>query len=166
MIKRLRRKEFNERLTHSTAHIKTFPGATSKHLFHHIIPTLEDAKFEAIVIHVGVNDLLRKTPIRNIIQNLTDITSLCRRSNIKTIFISSIIHTPRLDFKLVYEANKEIKKFCHLNNFNMIENFQITKYNLAKDNLHIGLKGLSIFTNNLILSMNYFFTNFFFETKS
>ena len=39
--------------------MKTFPGGTSKKLPYYVEPTLKDKKFDAAIMHVGVNNLLK-----------------------------------------------------------------------------------------------------------
>ena len=69
------------------------------------------------------------------------------------------------DPRYSYEANEAIKRLCGQRDFIYIENNQITKYQLCKDSLHTNFKGLSTLTNNFICAVNYFFTNFFYDTK-
>ena len=38
--------------------IKHFPGDSSKDLLHYIDPTLEEQNFEAVLIHIEINDIL------------------------------------------------------------------------------------------------------------
>ena len=57
-IKRIKRNDFNKELRHGKAFFRSFNGANAKQLRHYIIPTLIDDKPDAIVIHVGTNDIL------------------------------------------------------------------------------------------------------------
>ena len=38
--------------------MKCFPGATSRHLAHYVVPTLDENYFDTAIIHVGINDML------------------------------------------------------------------------------------------------------------
>ena len=57
LIKRIKRNDLNKELRHSKAFFRCFSGANAKQLRHYIIPTLTDDKPDAIVIHVGTNDM-------------------------------------------------------------------------------------------------------------
>ena len=39
--------------------VNCFPGSEAKQLCHHTIPILEQYKYGAAILHVGINDLLR-----------------------------------------------------------------------------------------------------------
>ena len=51
-------RKFNQS-TDGVARLKSFPGATSKELAHHAVPTLKEGSFHTALIHVGINDSLR-----------------------------------------------------------------------------------------------------------
>ena len=57
-IKRIRRIDFNKELRKRKAYFCSFSGATSKQLDHYTIPSLVDDKPDAVIIHVGNNDIL------------------------------------------------------------------------------------------------------------
>ena len=41
------------------AQLKSFPGGTYKELLYYVEPTLKDKIFDLVLLHVGVNDLLK-----------------------------------------------------------------------------------------------------------
>ena len=51
-------RKFNQS-TDGVARLKSFPGATSKELAHYVLPTLKEGSFNTVLIHVGINDILR-----------------------------------------------------------------------------------------------------------
>ena len=40
-------------------HVEAFPGAKSTQLNHYVTPTLEEYSYDAAIIHVGINGMLR-----------------------------------------------------------------------------------------------------------
>ena len=57
-IERIKRNDLNKELRCGKAFFRSFSGTNAKQLRHYIIPTLIDNKPDAIVIHVGTNDIL------------------------------------------------------------------------------------------------------------
>ena len=66
MLKSLRIKEFNKYLNGGTAYLKPFPGSKPKQMDHRVISILEEHQYDAAVIHVGINDLLKRRTNINI----------------------------------------------------------------------------------------------------
>ena len=52
-------KEINRQIQGSRIHVKAFPGAKSTQLNHYVTPTPEEYSYDAAIIHVGINDILR-----------------------------------------------------------------------------------------------------------
>ena len=52
-------KEINRQIQRWQNHVKAFPGAISTQLNHYVTPTLEVYSYDAAIIHVGINDILR-----------------------------------------------------------------------------------------------------------
>ena len=74
---------------------------------HHVIPVLEEHQYDAAVIHVGINDLLKSRTNINVSEITKDIINIalrCRSHNIATIFISSIVYSTSFSYD-----NSEIK---------------------------------------------------------
>ena len=57
-IKRIKLNDFNKELRHVKPFFRSFSSANAKQLHHYIIPILVDDKPDAIVSHVGTNDIL------------------------------------------------------------------------------------------------------------
>lgn len=49
---------FNKFVNNGRATLNKFPGASSKEMIHHVLPTLKDSNFDTAIIHVGINDLV------------------------------------------------------------------------------------------------------------
>ena len=61
MLKTLRMREFNNHLEEGIAHLKAFPDSNSQQLNHHSIPILQEYEYDGAIIHVGINDLIKKS---------------------------------------------------------------------------------------------------------
>ena len=48
-----------EKIQGGRIHVKAFPGAKSTQLNHYVTPTLEEYSYDAAIIHVCINDILR-----------------------------------------------------------------------------------------------------------
>ena len=69
----IRLREFNYWLHKGYAQLKSFPGGTFKELLYFVEPTLENKKFDAALLYVGVNDLLNdesQDSVQNLLDNL------------------------------------------------------------------------------------------------
>ena len=55
----LKMKIFNAAVRGGRVHRKSFPGSKAVQLNHHTKPTLQEYTYDAAIIHVGINDILR-----------------------------------------------------------------------------------------------------------
>ena len=81
--------EFNKTLRTERARFKHFLGALSKDLLHYIDPTLEEQSFKAVIIHIGINDILYDSSqqINLLLQNIKEIGKRCMSYKVKYVFI-------------------------------------------------------------------------------
>ena len=56
-IKRIKQNDFNKELHHGKAFFRSFSGANVNQLRHYAIPSFNDDRPDAIIIHVGTNDI-------------------------------------------------------------------------------------------------------------
>ena len=77
-VKRIRRIDFNKELRNGKVYFRSFSGATSKQLDHYIIPSLVDDKPDAVIIHVGTNNILYNADYEDIAWNIIKIGSNCK----------------------------------------------------------------------------------------
>ena len=61
MLKTLRMRKFNNHLEEGIVHLKAFPGFKSQQLNHHSIPILQEHEFGRTIIHVEINDVIKKS---------------------------------------------------------------------------------------------------------
>ena len=59
MVKGLKMKQFNSHFHGGKVYLKAFPGAKAHQLNHHVKPSLEEYEYDAAVIHVEINYILR-----------------------------------------------------------------------------------------------------------
>ena len=52
-------KEINKQIQGDRIHVKAFPEAKPTQLNHHATPTLGEYSYDAAIIHVGINNILR-----------------------------------------------------------------------------------------------------------
>ena len=156
-------KQFNRAFKCERVFSKAFPGATANHMLHYITPTLIDDQPDTVVIHVGINNLLKRN--RNFEENdlirladeIIQIGLLCKESNVRNILISGLTYTTKVNIKLIRKVNELLKLNCENNNFYYIDNENITKYHLWKDGIHLNNTGTINIANNFLESLNIFF---------
>ena len=91
------------KLSKGNIHLKTLRGATCKDMLSYVQLTLDRAKPDGIIIHVGTNDVLsakRKRP-SDITDSIISVDKKCRDTTIRNVLISSLVRrkSPRLQAK-------------------------------------------------------------------
>ena len=88
----IRMKEVNTQLLNSFAKLRSFPGATLKHLKYYIVPSLIDKTPDRIILHGGCNDVnYRNLTPEKIANEIADMAILCRDYGVNDTFISAMI---------------------------------------------------------------------------
>lgn len=80
-VDRIKKNLFNHSIGNNAGHISCFSVANTKHLPHFILPTLHEDKLDAIVLHVGSNDLTSKDTtidINIIVDGIIGIGKTCK----------------------------------------------------------------------------------------
>ena len=91
MVKGIRMKEVNSQLCNSFAKLRSFPGATLKHLKYYIVPSLIDETPDRIILHGGCNDVNNKNSTPEKIANeITDMAIIFCDYGVNDIFISAM----------------------------------------------------------------------------
>ena len=159
MLKSLRMKEFNKNLNGGIAHLKPFPGSKAKQMDHHAIPILKEHQYDAAVIHVGINDLLKSRTninVSEIAKDIIDIALRCRSHNIATIFISSIVYSTKISHMKIQKLNGLLLNECTKYGFHLVDNGAVSKENLWRDGVHLVESGKVIIANNFLNCINNF----------
>ena len=59
IVKGLKMKQFNLHIHGGKVYLKAFPGAKTDQLNHYIKPSLGEYKYDAAMIHIRINNILR-----------------------------------------------------------------------------------------------------------
>ena len=89
-IKNIRRNDFNKELLCGSAFCCSFSGTIVNRLRHNFIPTLMDDKLDAIVIHVGTNNISNHDNHENIARSVINIGLDCKNNGFNEMLIWSI----------------------------------------------------------------------------
>ena len=156
-------RDFAKTINH-TAYVDKFAysGATTTHLKTYIEVALQK-KPDGIIIHGGTNDILGKNATSQtedqIACNLIEVGVKARSSNVKDIFISSIV--PTKDHRANQKANlinKCLKEHCMAYNFVYVDNSNITEEDLREiesDRVHLSTAGRDELMKNFGYYFNY-----------
>ena len=97
-------KEINRQTQGGRIHIKAFPGAKSTQLNHYVTPTLEEYSYNAVIIYVGINDIVRSKhydEFDKLPGNIIKVVNTCQKYNIGKIYISAILPSTRTNIKFL-----------------------------------------------------------------
>ena len=150
--------EVNSQLRNSFARLRSFPGATLKHLRYFIAPSLIDKIPDKIILHGGCNDVNNKNSAPEKIANeIADMAILCRDYGVNDVFISVMIcrRGKFLNGK-VERVNFLLKQICEENGYFFIDNSNIEIRDLWKDGIHLLESGKTKLAENFIYFLNNF----------
>ena len=103
--KTLRMRELNRHINGGKVNLKSFPGSKAKQPNHHTIPILEEHKYDAAAIQVGINDLGMSNNVTvtvdSICNDIFEIALRCRNHNIGEVFISSVAYSSKVSHELI-----------------------------------------------------------------
>ena len=149
--------KFNYCINEANVQLKSFPGCKVIKLDHHTIPILQEQYYDAVGIHVGINDLLNssfKKIVDEICDDIIKIALRCRSHNIATIFISSIAYSTKVNLQSIRSLNGLLYNACRKYGFHFVDNGAVSKCDLLKDGIHLLETGKVIIANNFISSIN------------
>ena len=92
-------------------------------LNHHLKTSLEKYKYDAAIIHVGINNILQskgENEVNDTPRKIMNIADTCRNYIISKIFISSIIRCSRTTVDIDY-INGKIRELCIQNSYEFIK---------------------------------------------
>ena len=107
-------KEINRQTQDGRIHMKAFPGAKSTQLNHYVTSTPEEYSYDAAMIHVGINNILRSEhydKLDKLSGNIIKVVNTCRKYNIGKIYISGILPSTRRNIS-IFEINKNFRDLC------------------------------------------------------
>ena len=149
--------EFNRYLKNGKANMFSFPGAQSYQILHYLDVHLEDKSIENIVMHIGVNDLLRdssESKIKNLLQSLKSMVKKCESFGVRNIYISGLVFTSRINIVCLEKVHDMIQNLCKTEGCIYIDNRNITRFLLYKDGLHLMEEGKVILARNFLFYLN------------
>ena len=103
-------KKINRQIQGGKIHVKAFPRAKSTQLNHYVTPTLEEYSYDAGIIHVVVNDILRSKhydELDKLPGNIIKVGITCQRY-IGKICISTILSSTRTNIN-IFDINKKLR---------------------------------------------------------
>jgi lysophospholipase L1-like esterase len=154
MIKGLRPDKISKSVKHK-AQVKSFPGSTVEDLTDYIKPSLK-RKPKNIIVHVGTNDLKRKSA-KDVAKSIDKLCKSIKLDQPQTsISVSEIIH--REDNQELKEkalaVNKELARYSEQKKFYLIKNENIDKNKLNLYGLHLNNQGSAALAKNIINHIN------------
>ena len=137
MFKTLHMKKFNKQLDKEIAHPKTFPGSKAQHLNHHSNPILQEHEYDGTITH----DLMK---------------NVNKNKDIGTVFISSIVHSTKVNRELMCYLNSFLHEERVKNGFYFTDNSEVAERDLWKDKVHLNKSVHCLVANNCIYHLNNF----------
>ena len=103
----------------------SFPGVTSKEILHYVDVHLTNSSADAVILHVGVNDLVQEnsqSKIENLGKNLRSMVEKSHYCGIKNLFISGLVYTIRIGLPAFERTHEIIVHLCHKLGICYVEN--------------------------------------------
>lgn len=154
MIKGLRPDKISRSVKHKVQ-VKSFPGSTVEDLSDYIKPSLK-RKPKNIIIHVGTNDLKRKSA-KDVAKSIDKLCKFVKSDQPQTsINVSEIIQredNQELKEK-VLAVNKELARYSEQKKFYLIKNENIDKNKLNLYGLHLNKQGSAVLAKNIVNHIN------------
>jgi len=121
-VKRIHRNGLNQNLLNGKAFFRPFDRVNVKRLSHYIIPTLVEDKPDAIVIHIGPNDISTHADPLKIANDIIKIGWQCRSFGVDEVFISSVLIRKDMELNVIIrQINEYLKSFCEEAGFYFID---------------------------------------------
>ena len=129
--------------------VKSFSGASVEDMVDYIKPTIKNQPDE-IILHVGTNNLKKGNP-REIAEKIVDLGhTISLQSPATAITLSSLI-TRKDNEELaakVKQVNSVLHKFAKQNEWNFVNNSNITDEHLNRGGLHLSQEGTKLLAQN------------------
>ena len=145
---------FNKELRSGTAIKRFFPGVTASQLKHYIQPHLFEDNPDIVIIHVGSNNLSKKTQTAmETAQEIIEIVKKCQLNGVNEICVSGI--TIRPEYQVTIDMiNHILESDAGNHNYKFINNENIGSEHLWKDNLHLLDGGIRVLKYNFLNFIN------------
>ena len=171
IVKRMDMVNFSEYCKHKMSLKWAFPGCTASQLKHWIKPSLKKDTPDIAIIHVGANNLTKKTQSElDTVNEIIEVITKCRNGGVNEIYVSGLtcryqdkinainrllsINADKYDY--YYIDNSNIKQY-QLSTISIINNINYQQYQLWKDNLHLKNNGIYRVAQNFTEQVNRIF---------
>ena len=124
MVKGIRRNEFNSHLRKCNTRFRPFIGATVKQMETYVQPIVCDDTPDAIILHIGCNDISNRSMSANdIAEGIIKVGKYCKEHNVNDAAISSLICRSQFHLQQKINAvNTMLKNRCKLFGLGFIDN--------------------------------------------
>ena len=130
--------------------LNVFPRAKAKQLNHHATTVLAQHQYDSAIIHVGINNLLNGSSIKQISKDVIEIAQQCRNRSIGKVFVSGIVYCTKVRYETIQNLNKSLYEECRKYGFCFIDNGAVSEKDLWKDGILLIESGRAIVANNLM----------------
>ena len=115
-------KEINRQIQGGGIHVRASPGAKTTQLNHYVTPTLEEYSYDAAMIHVSINNILRSKhydELDKLPGNIIKVANTCQKNNIGKMCISAILPSTRTNIS-IFDISKKLCDLCMKYNLSII----------------------------------------------
>ena len=159
-LNRIKGKELKRCVPGCLPIVRSFSGATAKHLRHYVQPTIEEERPEFVLLHVGTNNITKRAHQKSPMELAAEIVGIadhCRQEGAKTVFISSVLTLQRpWQVRMVNQVNFYLKSLCEEKNHVFIDNDNIDSAKLWEDGIHLIDHGRDMLGTNFIRAFRSF----------
>ena len=114
--------------------------------------TLRQDKPDTCIINVGSNNL-GKDQGHEIAKKIINIVNICHEHGVNDVYVSSIPVRVGKEQE-VKDVNNFLRARTFLHDYILIDNSNITRSNLGRDNIHLNYDGTVLIANNFIRAIN------------
>ena len=146
----------NQQTKNGNAHIHNFLGATSYQLLHYLYVNL-DKYTDTVVIHIGINDILKSASnVNGLLSNIKDTIKTCHNFGVKYIFITGLVYAKRLITEILEDVHLTLVNVCKDIQVYFFDNRNITGFYVFRDGLHLLDSGKKLLANNFLSNFSKF----------
>ena len=129
--------------------VKSFSGATTNCMRHHLLPTL-NTNPNHVIIHAGTNDLSSNKTASEIADDVIELAVLSSKQVKDTIAISSLVIRDDKWSKKAKDVNKCLVSLCSQRNIGFLNNDNINKVHLNNSKIHLNKSGVKLLSKNFL----------------
>ena len=154
--KGIRINQMNQQAKNGNAHIHSFLGATSYQLLHYLYVNL-DKYTDTVVIHIGINDILKSASnVNGLLSNIKYTIKTCHNFGVKYIFITGLVYAKRLITEVLEDVHLTLVNVCKDIQVYFFDNRNITGFYVFRDGLHLLDSGKKLLANNFLSNFSKF----------